>query len=580
MAQSGVPLEQLFASDGPGKSFSLVPEPRSSVPLQWAHFGPGAIPNALADTPCAAMNVTELLERLNDVLGTSYSLNKPGLEQCLNHFLRSSRDFGQVYGSLRPHWQSGFAQLLSNLTKKRNKDEVMRQNVVDGSYISNARVLPRRVWDLYSNRVLPFYAINPSRDWLDIPTYVWTVSHSWVHESARTYVSTPINDHEWPVPTPRDITLDHVRVELLNLGAEYVWMDVLCLRQRGRPEDEEQRKEEWKLDVPTIGRVYSSPPVPCVTYFNGLGLPFDPSPEVLSSDRHWSNRVWTAQEATRFWLPGGTTGTVSADTWRFFRDHLPRSIPSKHVPLFDALAFGVPAMRGRHCTTELDRIHGLAYLLNCETLPIYDEDMSPDRAWTALLKHVDPLSRWQIALRHVICCPDDISLFPSWQVLMQYEQPERVTHTSRPDHGALLSVLDNSCLQMTEPGIYFHKAVPMYGPVDIDRQGKKDESGHETLKLQSRGASGRLSCYEIEDCRVGGTVLRGVKYVILKLTWVVWLVAEVTGERQVGGESALEVVKRGCISVPSNQLTLPPWYNKCVVYISEEEYQQRKRVAS
>ncbi len=44
---------------------------------------------------------------------------------------------------------------------------------------------------------------------------------------------TPINGHEWPVPMPSDADLDLIRIEMLNNGAEYVWLDVLCLRQKG-----------------------------------------------------------------------------------------------------------------------------------------------------------------------------------------------------------------------------------------------------------------------------------------------------------------------------------------------------------
>lgn len=58
------------------------------------------------------------------------------------------------------------------------------------------------------------------------------------------------------MPVPRTTTLEHVRVELLNLGAEYVWLDVLFLRQQGRAADEQQRLDEWRIDVPTIGFVY------------------------------------------------------------------------------------------------------------------------------------------------------------------------------------------------------------------------------------------------------------------------------------------------------------------------------------
>ncbi len=60
------------------------------------------------------------------------------------------------------------------------------------------------------------------------------------------------------VPIPKDANLDLIRIEMLNLGAEYAWLDVLCLRQLGG-RGEDLRKEEWKLDVPTIGHVYEDP---------------------------------------------------------------------------------------------------------------------------------------------------------------------------------------------------------------------------------------------------------------------------------------------------------------------------------
>ncbi|EKM53745.1 uncharacterized protein PHACADRAFT_211402 [Phanerochaete carnosa HHB-10118-sp] len=573
MSESGVPLDRLFTSDGQGRVFSLVPEPRSLVSLQRAHFGPGAIPNTLADIPCTTVNTTELLNLLNDVFGTGYSLDKPGLEQCLDHFLRTSQDFGQVYGSLRScwKWRWCFTRLLSDLAEERTEDEATRRNAVNGDYISNSQVPPRRVWDLYSNRVLPFYA----RVYYSSPSErfeVWTVSHSWVHKSACAEVWTPINGYEWPVLLPNDTTLDHVRVELLNLGAEYVWLDVLCLRQRGRPEDEEQRKEEWKLDVPTIGHVYSLDR-PCVTYFNGLGLPFDPSPRILSSDRHWFNRAWTVQEATDYWLPGGATGEASADTRRFFREYLPKSIPysASHEWKSDYVTFAATVIQGRHCTTELDRVHGLAYILNCKTLPIYDERMSPDLAWAALLKHMSPHTRFHVALRHARCHPASTSLLPSWWDFMQREQQDTIRASDFVPPSSDLRLLRDSHLHTDEPETYYHTTTDLYGPVGIYCEGKEDEFGHETLKLQTAGASDDLECYEIRDCKIGGTLLQGTTYVILRLSEMVWLVVEVIGERQIEKGTALEVVKRGCILSSSDRLPYLRWYERWyVVYISEE----------
>lgn len=147
---------------------------------------------------------------------------------------------------------------------------------------------------------------------------MWCVSHSWVDSCERVEVWTKINGEQWPVPLPHDITLDHVRIELLNMGAKYVWLDVLCLRQVGRDEDEGQRQEEWKLDVPTIGYTYSRRSTHCITYFNGLGLPLDISPAILDSTRQWFNRVWTLQESPVSWLPGGLSSRPLVDACAFF----------------------------------------------------------------------------------------------------------------------------------------------------------------------------------------------------------------------------------------------------------------------
>ncbi len=96
---------------------------------------------------------------------------------------------------------------------------------------------------------------------------------------------TPINGYEWSVPMPKDANLDLIRIEMLNLGAEYAWLDVLCLRQEGG-KNEHLRIEEWKLDVPTIGWVYVAQ-ADVVCYFNGLGRPLHLTPDDFESDRSW-----------------------------------------------------------------------------------------------------------------------------------------------------------------------------------------------------------------------------------------------------------------------------------------------------
>ncbi|KAJ3557904.1 hypothetical protein NM688_g1218 [Phlebia brevispora] len=125
-------------------------------------------------------------------------------------------------------------------------------------------------------------------------------------EGSRDCVLTPINGFDRHVPLPKDTTLDRIRVELLNLGAEYVWLDVVCLRQEDETRPEKDiRIEEWMTGVPTIGYIYRSW-VNIATYFDGLGRPFQIGD--ISSPRHWLNRAWTLQETSPGTFIGGMTG--------------------------------------------------------------------------------------------------------------------------------------------------------------------------------------------------------------------------------------------------------------------------------
>ena len=65
---------------------------------------------------------------------------------------------------------------------------------------------------------------------------------------------------------------------------------------------EQRRLEEWKIDVPTIGAIYSNPDKdglygggPTVVFMSGLGRPFQD--EGWASERHWLRRAWTLQES-------------------------------------------------------------------------------------------------------------------------------------------------------------------------------------------------------------------------------------------------------------------------------------------
>ncbi|EKM57199.1 uncharacterized protein PHACADRAFT_194763 [Phanerochaete carnosa HHB-10118-sp] len=101
MAASGiVPTHNLFRSEcsGPGEIYTLTPLTPSTVPLQCVHVGQGAIPDALADIPRGLLPIDDLLAKLNSVLGTSYTLDTPGVRDCLEYALGSLHDFGEVTG--------------------------------------------------------------------------------------------------------------------------------------------------------------------------------------------------------------------------------------------------------------------------------------------------------------------------------------------------------------------------------------------------------------------------------------------------------------------------------------------------
>ena len=550
MALSGtIPEETLFRSSHPGARFTLRPTPRSSVPLQWAHVGHGTIPDSCADTPCADMSVDALLDALNSVLGTTYELDVPGLRGCLEHVHARSHDFGEAYGTLRPRWNEDFADVLERMSNFQREDNQLRKDAIDGASIRNSRLPPRRVWDLFSNRVLPLHAIRDSSqsDPSVIPHNFWSVSHSWVAESDRLDIRTHINGGRWPVPLPRGTTLDHIRVELLNMGAEYVWLDILCLRQRGEDDKEKLRKQQWELDVPTIGSVYSDGRRPCITYFNGLGLPLDTSPEATRSHRHWFNRVWTLQESVEHWLPGGLSGSPLIDGPAFFvrleelADSRSRYEMQSHV---------IQALKSRSCTTELDRIAGLAYSLGCATLPLYKENSPEDLAFALLIKHMPAWPRTFMFLQYA--GDEPFVLWPvSWRTFLE-SSPALPFPKASTDSSEDLALVDEAQLCTESHGEYCHKGHAL-GPCHITHNvAEPGADGNEGFQLQftDRGPEGAPVSFKAAGMH--GVLIPGVPYTFVGIgdRWKEhWIVVELVGERRVKGWKAVEAVKWGVIRV-------------------------------
>ncbi|PBK58619.1 hypothetical protein ARMSODRAFT_1034567 [Armillaria solidipes] len=296
------------------------------VPKQRSYTGQKpVIPSSLADTPCTALSVQ----------GTSHTLNTTSVLSLLEECIEKNYDFGTVYGHLHPVW---------NMHRDSNmQDELHRCEEED-----------RKI-----NCVVLYWATD--RDW----TYSSTtcpISHAWVDEKDCENVWTPINRREWPVPIPKDANLNLIWIEMLNLGVEYMRLDVLCLRQKeGFRED--LHVEEWKLDMPTIGYTYWEFWV--VVYLSGLGQPLSLKEGDLDSSRSWFRRAWTVQEI-------GTEGRIIAgDT----PDGPMHTQPIDHD--------------GNYEMDTLTRLHkqlkvaGLALPLWPNMIPTYYESGSLEDAWTA-----------------------------------------------------------------------------------------------------------------------------------------------------------------------------------------------------
>ncbi len=354
------------------------------VPLQRTYTGRKPVISAsLADTPCAMFGAPRLLDRLNALLGTSYTMDTPSLPSLLEDCITKEYDFGTAYSRLRAVWYTeDWNTARDELRGCEDQDQDMRRKAVHGNGSVISCTYPRRVWDLYGNRVVPM--------WTTGEIYPHAISHAWVDENDRVDVWTPINGREWPVPIPKDANLDLVRIEMLNRGLEYVWLDVLCLRQKGGPR-EDLRAEEWKLDVPTIGQVYRFHQTHC--YLSGLGRPLRVTGDYFDSDRCWFNRAWTLQEIGTYGYeicgvtPGGPLDAKPDEDGKYdttvlttFHQKL-RDLKRLNYETFNVLE----EMRRRVSTKPVDKIAGMAFLLSSYRIPAYNESQSLEDAWTAFM---------------------------------------------------------------------------------------------------------------------------------------------------------------------------------------------------
>ncbi len=129
------------------------------IPLQRTYIGRKPVISAsLADTPCAMFGAPRLLDRLNPILGTSYTMNTPSLPSLLEDCITKEYDFGTAYNRLCAVWYTeDWNTIWDELRSCEAGDQKRRRDAVYGNGSVFAYVDPRRVWDLYSNCVVPIW---------------------------------------------------------------------------------------------------------------------------------------------------------------------------------------------------------------------------------------------------------------------------------------------------------------------------------------------------------------------------------------------------------------------------------------
>jgi hypothetical protein len=209
----------------------------SHVPLQQNFTGDQfTLPDNIANTYCSSLGVDQTLELLNHAMQTTH-FRTPEVEALIQRCIEENYDFGTALSFIHRFWEKCPNEALFRLDIARKADEELRRKAVNGDFVKKDTP-PRRVWDLHTNRVIPYYWADMS-----VSTDLFAISHSWVDEDARTLLRTPVNGGQWEVPIPNDTTLSRIHIEVLNATwiwagrqrlasrkPRYVWVDILCLR--------------------------------------------------------------------------------------------------------------------------------------------------------------------------------------------------------------------------------------------------------------------------------------------------------------------------------------------------------------
>ncbi|KAF8459993.1 hypothetical protein BDZ91DRAFT_740357, partial [Kalaharituber pfeilii] len=412
-----------------------------------------------ADWPCRGMGFKFLLRALTQLVGVSAQLTDDyaaWIRADISWFIQHGFDFGMAYACTRKGWRPlllpddvvDLAAYRNEIWDEYNKAMEWRKNILVLDEETGYEVIedpyevkPNRIWDLKSNRVVDYtmlcanltaYAKVAGEDELDPEELHYDsddITHSWTKDSDKVVYNTSVNGYQWPVRFPARVTIEQVRRELLSFDSnynDYVWLDVMCLRQDAGARFAMIKDKEWKIDVPTIGNIYQL--ATCVVrYLNGLG-------RVLSNrgwddERHWLQRAWTLQEIRE---PEVThNGGVPAEIMHPM--NIMGEVNGRQISLRKALApladYGccelydlTREMGRRKATNEADKVAGLFYLLHTTRLPAYSAAVPASEVWVRCFHELPFLPRLEI-LFDFPYRGDSGTWFPSWSQLMNW--PDR-----------------------------------------------------------------------------------------------------------------------------------------------------------
>ena len=381
----------------------------------------GNISSDLAKVSCRELNKEVLWRSLAAFIGLNEDTVQSKyqwIQNDIHYFISCNFDYGLAYAAARVAWKhfnehsmdSNVISVQRSWWRKHAQGlyearlmaiEISHPGSEQEVIISPYSIMPRRLWDLKSNRVVNFHLIQST---IKTPPTFWAVLHNqivnyWPH------ILTAINQHQWPIPLPKSISLDHLRSELLTLGAEYIWIDVICLRQQSG-NDYQLQYDEWKLDIPTTGNIYRAA-AKIVCYFNGLGIPF--GNEDWDRPRHWLWRAWTPQEIEdeKTIINGGTPqgqgqGQVFVNSQGKVLD---RAIKSRDgIRPVMQLTAQVDSLHGceiyelmrevakGYASNPVNNILELLYLLRTTKLPCYSEHKYCEDFWAQCF-HLLPFER-------------------------------------------------------------------------------------------------------------------------------------------------------------------------------------------